>query len=406
MKNIILILFTFLFFTQTSEAQWYIQQSGTTDPLYDIEFANKNTGWACGDGGYIIKTTNGGDNWIRQANGVTSEPLFGISVVDSNTVYAAGFYRTLLKTTDGGDNWILKESGMAGDGRYTCVFFIDQNKGWIGNFGPGYGIMKTSDGGNTIQSVPFNGIPQDLYFKDSLNGVGVGEVSYIYRTTNGGNNWISSSIVFNGNLYRVSFINDNTGYTASSRAVYKTTNFGVTWDSVGHIPLTQGSVYSINFANENTGWAGTNAPVYKTTDGGTNWSLQMITGVVNTICSINDSLVWTCGNAGRIWHTTTGGISFVNNISSFIPDNFELFQNYPNPFNGQTKISFNIKQSDIYNLEIYNSIGQKVLVVFNRQFIPGTYETNIDANTLGSGIHFYKLNGSKNSITKKFLLVK
>ena len=49
MRNIILILFTFLFFTQTSEAQWYVQQSGTTNPLYDIEFINRSTGWSCGE---------------------------------------------------------------------------------------------------------------------------------------------------------------------------------------------------------------------------------------------------------------------------------------------------------------------------------------------------------------------
>ena len=69
MKKIILILFAFLFFTQTSEAQWYVQQSGTTNPLYDIEFINRSTGWSCGDGGYIIKTTNGGENWIQQGEG-------------------------------------------------------------------------------------------------------------------------------------------------------------------------------------------------------------------------------------------------------------------------------------------------------------------------------------------------
>ncbi|MBP9096877.1 MAG: T9SS type A sorting domain-containing protein [Ignavibacteria bacterium] len=406
MKNIILFLFTFLFYTQTSEAQWYVQQSGTTSPLYDIEFLNKNTGWCSGEG-IILKTTNGGINWINSLNDAPIKPYYAIYPVDSHVVYAAGPFRTIIKSTNGGKNWSIIENGIPGEGSYYSLFFINSLTGWAGvNYPGGAGIRKTTDGGISFNFSQTAGIPRDLYFKDSLNGVGVGEVSYIYRTTNGGNNWISSSIVFNGNLYRVSFINDNTGYTASSRAVYKTTNFGVTWDSVGHIPLTQGSVYSINFANENTGWAGTNAPVYKTTDGGRNWFLQMVTGVVYNICSINDSLVWTCGNAGRIWHTTTGGISFVNNISSFIPDNFELFQNYPNPFNGQTKISFSIKQSDIYNLEIYNSIGQKVLVVFNRQFIPGTYETNIDANTLGSGIHFYKLSGSKNSITKKFLLIK
>ncbi|MEO8447920.1 MAG: hypothetical protein ABI528_10515, partial [bacterium] len=97
MKIIIKIIFTLVIFhfsLLTANAQWFTQQSGTTDPLYDIEFINKNTGWSCGAGGYIIKTTNGGINWIRQGFGVTFESLFGIHPVDSNVVYAVGFFRT------------------------------------------------------------------------------------------------------------------------------------------------------------------------------------------------------------------------------------------------------------------------------------------------------------------------
>lgn len=411
MKNLLVILFFIQLSNLTSQAQWYTQQSGTTDPLYDIEFINRNTGWACGDGGNIIKTTNGGVNWIRQANGITFEPLFGISVVDSNTVYAVGFYRTLLKTTDGGANWVIKESGMIGDGNYTCVFFIDKNKGWIGNFdSPDYGIRKTTDGGNTIQSVPFNGIPQDLYFKDSLNGVGVGELSYIYRTTNGGNNWISSSIVFNGNLYRVSFINDNTGYTASRRAAYKTTNFGVSWDSVGNIPVELGSVLSIEFANENTGWAGTQYQMYKTTNGGKNWIIQSSTspGVIYSIWSYNDSLVWGCGNGGRIWHSKSGGdtITNIKQISSGIPSNFALKQNYPNPFNPETIIEFILSENGNYKLEIFDVTGKKVEELFNERFLTGTYQIIYRANNLTSGVYIYKLSSKKYSESKKFLLIK
>ena len=173
MKKIILILFAFLFFTQTSEAQWYVQQSGTTNPLYDIEFINRSTGWSCGDGGYIIKTTNGGENWIQQGAGVTFEPLFGIQAVDSNVVYAVGFFRTVVKTTNGGENWIKVESGMQGDGRYTCVFFMNSNTGCIGNFGPGYGVRRTTDGGQTINTIPFGFCLATIKLLSYLNSITV-----------------------------------------------------------------------------------------------------------------------------------------------------------------------------------------------------------------------------------------
>ena len=392
MKNIILILFTFLFFTQTSEAQWYVQQSGTTNPLYDIEFINRSTGWSCGDGGYIIKTTNGGENWIQQGAGVTFEPLLGIHPVDSNTVYAVGYFRTIVKSTDGGTTWIKIESGMQEDGSYECVFFINNLTGWIGNFdNPKYGVRKTINGGQTIFSIPFNGIPRDLYFKDSLNGVGVGGLSYIYRTTDGGLNWSSFSLVLNGNFYRVSFINENTGYTASTRAAYKTTNFGISWDSVGRVTPLNFDVTSIEFCNENTGWAGTQAPVYKTTNGGRDWIEQFVTGVVYSISAHNDSLVWTCGNAGRIWHTTNGGISFVNQISNEIPDDFSLYQNYPNPFNPGTIINFAIKSSSYIQVKIFDVQGREVASLNNKTLPSGNYDLKFDASGLNSGIYFYSL---------------
>ncbi|MBK8384116.1 MAG: hypothetical protein IPL16_19970 [Ignavibacteria bacterium] len=122
MKKIILLLIIFQFFSIIVQAQWYTQQSGMTAALYDIEFINRNTGWACGVEG-IIKTTNGGINWTRQSNGVPFEPLFGICPVDSNIVYAVGFFRTYIKSTNGGISWFNLDSGMQGDGTYQSVFF-------------------------------------------------------------------------------------------------------------------------------------------------------------------------------------------------------------------------------------------------------------------------------------------
>lgn len=392
---------------ENSSAQWYIQESGTTNPLYDIEFINQNTGWACGDGGYIIKTTNGGANWIPQSNGVPGRPLYGIHPVDSNTVYAAGFFHTFIKTTNGGESWFSLDSGGVGSGSYMCVFFINENTGWISNFESGaYGVKKTTNGGLTLHLNYFNEFPNDLYFKDNLNGIGVQESSLVFKTTNGGDIWNVNMIAGSGNFYKVSFIDDFTGYTTSTRAVYKTANFGKSWDSVGRVTPLNIDVTSIEFSNENIGWAGTTQSISKTTDGGGSWNVQVATGVVYSIYAYNDSLVWTCGNGGRIWHTINGGISFIQTTSTTIPEEFELLQNYPNPFNNSTKLKFKIVESGDYNLEIFNSLGQSVQKIFNERIDPGMYELTFDAGDLSSGIYFFKLGSDKNFKTIKSLLVK
>lgn len=406
MKKIILILFLYLISFVSSEAQWYTQQSGTTNALYDIEFVNEKIGFSCGDG-VILKTMNGGINWTNILNDAPIKPFSGIFPVDSNLIYAVGFFRTIVKSTNGGNNWTIIENGNIGEGDYYALYFINSITGWISlNYANGIrGVMKTTNGGNNFV-ISQIGFPEDLYFRDELNGIGVGGVSKIYHTSSGGINWSSNLINNTGNFYRVSFINDNTGYTASTRAAYKTTNFGETWDSVGRVTPFNFDVPSIEFANENTGWAGTQAPFYKTTNGGKDWNQQFITGVVYSIHAFDENLVWTCGNAGRIWHTTNGGLSFINNISNELPKDYKLFQNYPNPFNSQTNIKFEIIKSSRYILEIFDSKGSKIEEVFSESLNPGQYELIYNAERLNSGVYFYRLSDNNFNETKKLILVK
>jgi len=310
--TVLLLIINSAIIIQNSFSQWFIQNSGTTNALYDIEFINENTGWCCGDG-VILKTTNGGTNWIQQTNGVPFETFFGIHPVDSNIVYAVGFFRTFIKTTNGGESWFTLDSGGVGTGSYMCVFFINANTGWISNWeSPDFGVKKTTDGGATLTLYSYSDFPKDLFFKDSLNGIGVQNTALIHKTTNGGVNWQIYQLAGSGDFHRVSFINKDTGYVASRRAVYKTINFGVSWDSVGSIP-TSHTTYGCEFSSDSIGWVATSHELYKTTSGGRNWVTQnIISAVTSSIWSYNDSLVWTCGNLGLIWHTTTGGNVFVN----------------------------------------------------------------------------------------------
>jgi len=410
MKKPIFILTLILIINQTlmidiSRSQWTLQNSGTTNALYDMKFINDKTGWCCGDG-VIIKTTNGGTNWIQQTNGVPFETFFGIHPVDSNVVYAVGFFRTFIKSTDGGLNWITLESGGSGTGSYMSVFFINSNTGWISNWeSPNHGVKKTIDGGITLLLYPFLGIPKDLYFKDSLNGIGVSGVAQIFKTTNGGINWIRNQLASTGDFNRISFINNNTGYVVSHKAAYKTTNFGQSWDSIGCLPSTN-TTYGCEFSSENTGWVGTDHELFKTTNGGKDWILQMLTGVVTNIWAYNDSIVWTCGNGGRIWHSTTGGLVFINQISSLVPKKIILYQNYPNPFNPTTKINFAIPKSGFVTLKIYDILGREIKTLVNEIKQAGNYTIDFNASEFSSGVYFYRLESGMFREIKRMVLIK
>lgn len=92
--------------------------------------------------------------------------------------------------------------------------------------------------------------------------------------------------------------------------------------------------------------------------------------------------------------------------SSSIPVNFTLYQNYPNPFNPSTTITFKIKQKNNYSLNLFNYLGQKVRKLFNKNFIPGTYQFNFEAADLSSGIYYYILSSTKERFVKSFVLLK
>ena len=77
--------------------------------------------------GTILKTTNGGTNWISQTSGTTID-LFSVNFLDQNTGWAVGEIGTILKTTNGGTNWTSQTSGTTN--HLFSVNFVDQNTGW------------------------------------------------------------------------------------------------------------------------------------------------------------------------------------------------------------------------------------------------------------------------------------
>lgn len=94
------------------------------------------------------------------------------------------------------------------------------------------------------------------------------------------------------------------------------------------------------------------------------------------------------------------------NPLSGIPTAFALHQNYPNPFNPTTKISFDVPKAGHVKLVIYNSLGQEVETLIDKQLTPNSYEVDFNASNLSSGLYFYKIVSDNFISTKKMLLLK
>ncbi len=95
-----------------------------------------------------------------------------------------------------------------------------------------------------------------------------------------------------------------------------------------------------------------------------------------------------------------------NDLEATLPLNLELFQNYPNPFNPTTQVSYALPEATHVTIEVFNSLGQRVMELVNGQQSAGYHVATFDAAGMSSGVYLYKLTTPSFSQTKKMLLIK
>lgn len=416
MKKIVFIIVYIYCSLQIVNAQWLQQNSGITQNLYDIKFINRYTGWALGDGGIVLKTTNGGTNWINIPNPSISAGgiLSCVFPIDSNIVYVSGGHEVILKTTNGGANWIEIRNGPYGTGTgFESTYFINKDTGW---FCGSMRVLRTTNGGQTFDDSAgiFWGSLHDMYFKDFNNGIICGD-GVVFKTTDGGSNWYNTNVPTNSTYPMFLRFGVASGQYVcvsgmNSYGVYRSTDFASTWIKTDSIQLP--GAYGMHFINKDTGFAGNGLNMlFKTTDGGYNWRQENTgvggTAIITSVCFANDSNGWYVSLTGKIYHTTTGGqVLQITNNKEQITDDFKLYQNYPNPFNAETVIEFYVKRIGIYQLEVYDLLGRKIEELFSKQLKQGKYQYTYNAGKLSSGIYFYRLYSINSIKTKSFILIK
>lgn len=381
----------------------------TKEHLNSVYFTNQFTGFACGDKGILISSTNGGINWLVSNLG-TNYSLKDIQFVNNQTGFIGGWdvipNGIIFRTSNGGGSW---QTVYNDSSQIAAIHFIDQNTGWAAG-SLGYIIKTTNSGINWVRTRFETMNLNEICFIDNNTGF-AGKNSGLYRTTNGGLNWVQSSSNHTGS---VQFIG-NTGFaftnTTSAFFLLKSTNAGNNWQQY---QVAGGQYQKLYFVNEQTGWLVAGNQIRKTTNGGVNWFIQA--GGSNSVYGIglhfiDENYGWCVGMYGGIMRTTSGGIG-ITTISTEIPKTFILFQNYPNPFNPVTKIRFSIPYSGGIHggryvlLKVYDILGKEIAVLVNENLTPGIYEADWNASEVSSGIYFYSLFTDNYKQTRKMVVVK
>ncbi len=123
--------------------------------MQSIFFISQTVGWCVGvfSSGYapIFKTTDGGTTWVKKSQSLTTQQLNGVFFSDASNGWAVGNAGVILHTTDGGETWATQQSGTSQN--LNEVFFTNSTYGWI--VGDNGVILRTTDGGMPVELVSF-----------------------------------------------------------------------------------------------------------------------------------------------------------------------------------------------------------------------------------------------------------
>jgi len=105
---------------------------------------------------------------------------------------------------------------------------------------------------------------------------------------------------------------------------------------------------------------------------------------------------------------TDGAYRYSMTISASVAEvsSYSLSQSYPNPFNNETVIRYQIPESGKVSLRVYNTVGQEIAVLLDKELPAGEYESKWIVPTNSSGIYLYRLQTGSYSETKKMVLLR
>jgi len=124
---------------------------------------------------------------------------------------------------------------------------------------------------------------KDIFFINESTGWMVGSKGSMFKTSDGGNNWVSLNTGVTGELQKVFFIDENIGWAGLlTGSILKTTNGGSSWIEYSFTNVSPNIVFSLfdvlYFTDANNGYvvAGKlkNNYLLRTTDGGITWSIK------------------------------------------------------------------------------------------------------------------------------------
>ncbi len=389
----------------SAQVYWDSSYVGRDVILFDMSMFTSHLGLVAGDSGVVARTTDGGLSWTSSASSTPGQ-LVAVALADS-FVGAVGGSNILFNTTDGGITWSTSTfpvpSGFSG---------IAFNKKGVGIAVASNSIRRTTDGGKSWTSITPPG-PGFLLlvrasFLDSNRVVAVGVGTGVIGSTDAGQSWNRIRPGFGAALVDLCTTSAvrviAAGAKSSQGFILRSSDAGVTWDSVVVNQTSQ--LLAISYYSADSGYAlASNRVLLETVDGGLTWdSIATVPRPASRIWfgARRSGLVAAYNGKVYLLRSTPVGVS----REPSMPGQSELSQNYPNPFNPSTTIKYELPNSAIVKLTVFDLVGREVSVLVSERKDAGVHEVRFDGSGLASGVYFYRLTAGDFVQTRKLLLVR
>lgn len=309
--------------------------TGQTFTAYKVAFKDADNGWVTGSAGKALYTTDGGASWNNASTGLPSGTTFyDVDYVGPNQVVLTGDLNYLYTTSDNGATWNTLEFRASQNeqpfsGIYYSTAFLGNNFVTVGS----NGLINSSF--NSTVNVHTSAIKIGFIYDIWSDGLGKiitvgshsvvnGTSDQILLTTDDGTTWVSGLTNTTASAFRsLKMLNADTGFTVGNfSSVYRTTNGGLSWDSLTTDIVPNQDLHKIDFVNSNVGWifantANDTGTIWKTTDAGISWIRQSLTGQTGNSTKItgahmiNENLCWALSAKPAVFKTNDGGVTWV-----------------------------------------------------------------------------------------------
>lgn len=304
MKKFLLIIH---FFTLTvfAQLQWeLISPYPTYADIYDVWTFNDSTVLIVGNSGLCMKTSNGGTLWQNCVINTTND-LKGLYFLNENDGWLFDASCRLYKSTNGGESWELFYS-LPQERLITSIYFKDANNGYMGS---DYRLYVTTDGGVNWTPKHFNNYIYGFkVFGNSLFCAtsATGYVGKLYRSTNNGVTW---DTIYSMPGYPVLDFDMNSqgvlicvgkGFAARS------TDMGATWV---FLAFNYKDFFSVEFLDDSHVFVAGSLNLMSW-NSGADWTELTNMGYLKAV-SCGENNIVTAGNEGKIFRSTDRGSSWM-----------------------------------------------------------------------------------------------